>query len=69
MILISFRRFATLFGLYMNPPDKAIVLSVDEKTRYRLWTARSPFFLCGLACRSGGRMTTNATERLPYSPL
>jgi hypothetical protein len=23
-------------GLYLNPPDKALVLSVDEKVRFRL---------------------------------
>jgi hypothetical protein len=28
-------------GLYLNPPDNAVVLSVDERPRFKLWTARS----------------------------
>jgi hypothetical protein len=28
-------------GLYLNPPDKALVLCVDEKARFRRSTARS----------------------------
>ena len=35
-----------IVGLYLDPPDKALVFSVDEKARSRRWTERSP------ACRS-----------------
>ena len=28
-------------GLYHNPPDKAVVLCVDEKSRHRRWTGPS----------------------------
>ena len=27
---------AAIVGLYLNPPDNAVVLSVDEKPEYRL---------------------------------
>ena len=28
-------------GLYLNPPEGAVVLSVDEKARFRRWPAAS----------------------------
>lgn len=28
-------------GLYLNPPENAVVFSVDKKARYKLWTERS----------------------------
>jgi putative transposase len=31
-------------GLYLHPPDKAVVLCVDEKARSRLWNAPNPCF-------------------------
>ncbi len=33
-------------GLYMNPPDRALVLCVDEKSQIQRWIARNR------ACRS-----------------
>jgi cytochrome oxidase assembly protein ShyY1 len=32
-------------GLYMNPPENAFILSVDEKYRFRHWIVRSRCFL------------------------
>lgn len=32
-----------IVGLYMNPPERAMVLCVDEKVRCRLSTGHSPF--------------------------
>jgi transposase len=58
-----------IVGLYMNPPDNAILLSVDEKVRFRRWTARSRFFHCGRACRSGKHMTTSATTTTLFAAL
>lgn len=34
-------KFGDVIGLYINPPDKALVLCCDEKVRYRLWSAPS----------------------------
>ena len=31
-------------GLYLNPPDKSLVLCVDEKSKSKPWTAPSPVF-------------------------
>ena len=28
---------ASIVGLYLNPPENAVVLSIDEKPAYRLW--------------------------------
>ena len=30
-----------IVGLYINPPEHAIVLSVDERAKFRLWTERN----------------------------
>jgi hypothetical protein len=35
-----------IVGLYLDPPDKALVFSIDEKAKSRRLTVRSP------ACRS-----------------
>lgn len=44
------KRFAEkvqdIVGLYLDPPDKALVFSIDEKAKSRRLTVRSP------ACRS-----------------
>ena len=37
-----------IVGLYLNPPDKAMVLCVDEKTRYKHLTAPSHYCLWDL---------------------
>jgi len=58
-----------IVGLYVNPPDKAMVLSVDEKVKFRRLTARSPFSRYVPVCLSGKRMTINVTGRRPCSPL
>ncbi len=35
-------KLTDVVGLYLNPPQHAIVLCVDEKARFRRWTAPSP---------------------------
>jgi hypothetical protein len=52
-----------IVGLYLNPPDKAIVLSVDEKSQIRLSTGRNRSSPYVPACPSGKRTITNATGR------
>lgn len=49
-------------GLYLNPPDKALVLCVDEKTQFRHWTERGRYCRCAPARSNGVRMTIDATE-------
>ncbi len=34
-------------GLYLNPPDKALVLCVDERVRFKRWTEPSRCCPCG----------------------
>ncbi|MER6502581.1 hypothetical protein ABT218_25200 [Streptomyces sp. NPDC001455] len=29
-------------GLYLDPPERALVFCVDEKSQIQAWTARSP---------------------------
>lgn len=48
-------------GLHLNPPDKALVLCVGEKSRFKRWTARSPCRHCDRAFRRGRPTTANAT--------
>ena len=52
-----------IVGLYLSPPDRALLLSVDEKARFKRWTARRRSCGCGRASRSGARMITYATGR------
>ena len=34
-------KLVDVVGLYMNPPERAVVFSFDEKTQVQAWTARS----------------------------
>ena len=55
-----------IVGLYMNPPDKAIVLSVDEKRQIQALDRTQPI----LPLRpSRKRTTTSVTEQPRYSLL
>src|SRR3984893_6158199 len=54
-------------GLYLNPPDKAVVLCVDEK-RSRPSNAPNPCFPWGSATSKASPTTTSATAPPPYSP-
>ena len=40
-------------GLYLDPPDNALVLAEDEKARSRRWTARCPACRCCSSPRPG----------------
>src|SRR4051794_17080494 len=50
-----------IVGLYLNPPDRALVLCVDE--RFRPWTAPNRYCLCAPAKPNAAAMITNATVR------
>lgn len=57
-------------GLYLDPPDRALVLCVDEKSQIQALDRTVPFCRCGRDCRNGRRMTTNGTAPrrcLPHS--
>ena len=65
----QFARKVRDIGLYLNPPDKAIVLSVDEKSQIQALDRTQPI----LPLRPGlperrAPTTTNATERRPCLP-
>lgn len=57
-----------IVGLYMNPPDKAIVLSVDEKSQIQALDRTQPILPLRPGCRSGKRTSTCATAPPRYSP-
>src|SRR5438128_1499355 len=54
-----------IVGLYLNPPDRALVLCVDEMRRVksRRWIGRLPSCLCDRACRNVRRTTTSGMGR------
>jgi transposase len=57
------RKVRDIVGLYINPPEKAIVLSVDEKSQIQALAGRSRSFRYVPACPSGRRTITNVTGR------
>ena len=50
-------------GLYLNPPDNALVLSVDEKPRSRRWIAPNRCSRYAQVKLNAGRMITSAMVR------
>ena len=54
-------------GLYLNPPENAVVLSVDEKARSRRWTAPHRSCRCAPGCRRKPPTTTSGTAPPPCS--
>ena len=55
------RKVRDIVGLYMNPPDKAIVLSVDEKSQIQALDRKQPILPLRPGCPSGKHTITNAT--------
>jgi transposase len=55
-------------GLYLAPPQNAVVVCVDENRRSRPWNGLSPSCRCGQASPSGTPTTTSATAPSPCSP-
>ena len=62
------RKVRDIVGLYMDPPDKAIVLSVDEKSQIQALDRTQPILPCVPACPNVKPTITNATGRPPCSP-
>ncbi len=58
-----------IVGLYLNPPDRALVLCVDEKSQIQALDRTAPILPCGPACRNGRPTTTSAMARRLCSPL
>ena len=57
-----------IVGLYLNPPDNAVVLCVDEKTQIQGWNGRSRSCLSGWATRKASPTTPSGTQR-PHCSL
>jgi transposase len=55
-------------GLYMSPPENAIVLSVDEKSQVQALDRTQPLLPMDPGRPSGGPPTTSATGRRRCSP-
>ena len=47
-----------IVGLYLNPPDRALVLCVDEKSQIQALDRTQPILPMMPVCRNGVRMTT-----------
>ena len=57
-------------GLYMDPPDNALVLSVDEKTQIQALDRTQPMLqLKPGTDRATNTRTTSGTARLAFTPL
>ena len=52
-----------IVGLYLAPPDRALVLCVDEKSQIQALDGPSPSCRCAPGRRSGAATTTSATAR------
>lgn len=55
-------------GLYLDPPEKALVLCVDEKSQIQALDRSAPVRPRCPACLSGAPTTTSATASPPCSP-
>lgn len=57
-----------IVGLYIDPPIKAMVLCVDEKSQIQALDRTQPIFPWRRAWPSGALMTTSAMAQQPCSP-
>lgn len=55
-----------IVGLYLNPPDRALVCVSMRNHRFRPWTGRNRYCPCVPAKRSAEAMTTSAMARRHY---
>ena len=62
------RKVRDIVGLYMNPPDKAMVLSVDEKSQIQALDRTQPSLPLRPGLRSGRRTIINGTVQPRCSP-
>ena len=61
-------KFWDVIGLYLNPPEKALVLCCDEKSQCQALERTQPGCLWALATSAPRPTTTSATGRSPCSP-
>ena len=59
-------KFWDVIGLYLNPPEKALVLCCDEKVNAKPLRERSRVCRLALGRCEPPRMITRATEQLPF---
>jgi hypothetical protein len=57
-----------IVGLYMSPPNRAVVLCVDENRKSRRWIASSPSCLWPRAYPNDAHILMSAMARHPCSP-
>ena len=57
-----------IVGLYLNPPDHAVVLCVDEKTQVQALNRTQPMLPMGWATSKGSPTITSVTAPPPCSP-
>src|SRR5215218_1840313 len=57
-----------IVGLYLNPPDHALVLCVDERAKCKRWIEHDPCCRCVRASPPARPMTTFGTAPRRYSP-
>jgi len=57
-----------IVGLYLNPPQNAVVVSLDEKTQFKLWIGRSRCSRSGPGRWSGALTTTSGMESWTSTP-
>lgn len=58
-------RVRDIVGLYLNPPARALVLCVDEKSQIQALDRTAPSCRCAPDCRNGKPMLTDAMARRP----
>jgi hypothetical protein len=57
-----------IVGLYLNPPEAAVVLCVDEKSQIQALDRSAPVLPLLPGCRRGRPMTTSATAPPTSTP-
>jgi hypothetical protein len=57
-----------VIGLYLNSPDNAVVVCVDEKSQYRHWSGPSRSCRCGRASPSGSHDYARHGVTCPFPP-
>jgi hypothetical protein len=55
------QKLEDVVGLYLNPPDNATVLSIDEKSLVQRWNVPNRFCPCGPESPNAKRMTMRDT--------
>jgi hypothetical protein len=62
----SVEKVRDIVGLYLDPPDKALVLCVDEKSQVQALDRTQPMLPIGLGYVEGSLTTMSGTEPQPF---